>query len=244
MKKSSALLIIALAVLGATSCQHKIITPDFETVTISTPDTTGIEISYKFAAIANAAKSSALNNIEQSQIQHFFGLDEFKGSAQEAADKSLLQTLSDYERDAAWYAQRECFISAESMAKVVDTLAVYTIIRTSYTGGAHGMHSIDYYNYSLRDGHQVKLGEILSDGEKMLMDSLIHHKLYKQYEVKDSEGLADVGFFPESINVPSNFAISDEGITFYYNPYDIGCYALGAVEVKVSKAEYDIIRSN
>ena len=42
---------------------------------------------------------------------------------------------------------------------------------------------------------------------------------------------------PEIIGVTENFLVTPEGITFYYNPYDIGCYALGSVEVSVSREQ-------
>ena len=51
--------------------------------------------------------------------------------------------------------------------------------------------------------------------------------------------LAAQGFFPEQIGATENFRIAPEGIVFCYNPYDIGCYALGAVEVTVSREELD-----
>ncbi|MFR2005478.1 RsiV family protein [Alistipes putredinis] len=31
--------------------------------------------------------------------------------------------------------------------------------------------------------------------------------------------------------------MTEDGITFYYNPYDIGCYALGGVEVHITREE-------
>ena len=51
--------------------------------------------------------------------------------------------------------------------------------------------------------------------------------------------LAERGFFPEYISLTENFRITPEGITFYYNPYDIGCYALGAVDVTMSREELE-----
>ena len=41
-------------------------------------------------------------------------------------------------------------------------------------------------------------------------------------------------------SVTSKFSVvemTEDGITFYYNPYDIGCYALGGVEVHITREE-------
>ena len=55
---------------------------------------------------------------------------------------------------------------------------------------------------------------------------------------QDSPALAAI----ERMNIDrffdlENFEGTPEGITFYYNPYDIGCYALGSVEVSVSREQ-------
>lgn len=38
-----------------------------------------------------------------------------------------------------------------------------------------------------------------------------------------------------------NFRITPEGIVFLYNPYDIGCYALGYIEVTVTGEELETL---
>ena len=58
-------------------------------------------------------------------------------------------------------------------------------------------------------------------------------------EAANDDELAERGFFPEYISLTENFRITPEGITFYYNPYDIGCYALGAVDVTMSREELE-----
>ena len=49
--------------------------------------------------------------------------------------------------------------------------------------------------------------------------------------------LSELGFFPEYIGATENFQIDDRGITFFYNPYEIGCYALGGIEVTLTREE-------
>ena len=61
---------------------------------------------------------------------------------------------------------------------------------------------------------------------------MIRNKLYEQFGVTGDEGLVAQGFFPEYISTTENFEVTEDGITFYYNPYDIGCYALGAYHAR------------
>ncbi|MCQ5078293.1 RsiV family protein, partial [Alistipes putredinis] len=51
------------------------------------------------------------------------------------------------------------------------------------------------------------------------------------------DGGVALGFVPEYIATTENFEVTEDVISFYYNPYDIGCYALGGVVVHISREE-------
>lgn len=218
--------------------------PHFETTAIDTLLTDGVnsyQVEYRFTSITNAAKSPALEDIERSNIGYFFELEEFTGTLSEAIETSLhelsaeIRTPATAPRD---WAPQTYEISAESEAKVVDTLLVYAITRYNFTGGAHGIYGTDFHLYSLATGMELRLADLLSDRQIEGLNGLIREKLYKQYEVKDDKGLEAAGFFPDDIAASENFDIAEDGtITFFYNPYEIGCYALGGVEVSISGEE-------
>ena len=130
-------------------------------------------------------------------------------------------------------------ISVESEGSVQDTLVTYSISRWSFTGGAHGMYGIEYHTYSITDGYELSLADLFTAPQLLGMEKLLREKLYAQYGTDNDEGLAEQGFFPEYIALTENFQITPEGITFYYNPYAIGCYALGAVEVAIGREELE-----
>lgn len=79
--------------------------------------------------------------------------------------------------------------------------------------------------------------EHFQGGVQEALIGLIRNKLYEQFGVTGDEGLVAQGFFPEYISTTENFEVTEDGITFYYNPYDIGCYALGGVEVHITREE-------
>ena len=57
---------------------------------------------------------------------------------------------------------------------------------------------------------------------------LIRNKLYEQFGVTGDEGLVAQGIFPEYISKrPRISKRRRTALRFTYNPYDIGCYALG-----------------
>ena len=130
-------------------------------------------------------------------------------------------------------------ISVESEGNVVDSLLCYAITRSSYTGGAHGMYSTQYHIYSLADGFELSLADLFDARQLEILDRAIREKIAETYDAVSDEDLSDRGFFPEYICPTENFRITPEGIAFFYNPYEIGCYALGSVEVTFTWAELD-----
>lgn len=238
----TAILLGGIAVFTA-ACNRKPVSPEFGMLSIDTligTQDNGCKIEYRFATIGNAAKSPALAAIEQANIEYFFELEAFTGTAREAADSAIVQTAADIVLPEGMSQGMGAYeISVESETSVQDTLVTCSISRWSFTGGAHGMYGVEYHTYSLTDGYELSLADLFTEAQLLRMEELLREKLYEQYEAKDDEGLAEQGFFPEYIALTENFRVAPEGVTFYYNPYEIGCYALGAVEVTVNREEME-----
>lgn len=247
MSKRRILFAAALALATATGCRHRAVQPEFDVlVTDSTVTANAIpcKFEYSFVSITNASKQKSLEAIERQNILYFFGLEDFDGTAEQAANASIAQFVHDYAEGfntAELSAVPDMNLIVDSEAQVVDSLLVYSIRRTSYTGGAHGMYSQIFHNYSLSGGYEITLSDLLETDQQAALRELIRQKLYTQFGVQGDEGLVDQGFFPENIYATENFEVTDDGITFYYNPYDIGTYALGDVEVHVTRAELEAL---
>jgi len=232
---------------GSVACTPKTVMPEFGRMVVDTTFQAGpmnFTVQYEFASIANAADSPALEAIEQANVAAFFGLEEFAGSAREAAAQAIAQLVEQGEAvDAAIEPETErhvfdAYVTSVSDAVVVDTVLVYSISFSEYTGGAHGMYGQRVRNYSLRGGYALELCDLFDDVQLQGLKTLVREKLYEQFGVSSDEGLAEQGFFPEYIDTTDNFAVTDDGgLVFYYNPYDIGCYALGSVEVRIDGTE-------
>ena len=235
MKK--ALLLSAAALLLAVSCTRRPVRPAFGTVSVDTllgDSGAGCRIEYRFATILNAAESPALQAVEQANIRYFFQTGEQTGSVREAIAAAVREIDTIYTADIRPTQSYE--ISVEAEGSVQDSLLTYVITRSSYTGGAHGIYETEYHTYSLAKGYEITTADLFTEER---LDELILRKLCRQYGARNEEELAAQGFFPEQIGATENFRIVPEGIVFCYNPYDIGCYALGAVEVTVSREELD-----
>lgn len=260
MKHLLRLSIATTLLLLGWSCQRHGVRPQFSVLSTDTLLTCGpvrYTVEYRFTSLANATASSALQAIEESNIYYFYGLEGFTGTATEAASLALQQLREETEKEVSLFytpsngftdttdsqprPQYEYRESIDSEVAIVDTVLVYTITSSSYTGGAHGMYTTTLHNYSLRGGYELTLRDLLSEAQLSGLDSLIRTRLYDLYQVTDDGGLADLGFFPDEIRATENFACTQTGLTFYYNPYDIGCYALGDITLSLTHEELNAL---
>lgn len=241
-------LIAALAALMVVSCVKRPVQPRFATQAIDSllrGNGFVCNIEYRFASISNAEGNPALEAIERANIGYFFELEDFEGSAAEAAESSISQFAGEFAApagipdasplsgDVLWEGE----VSVESEGTVVDSLLCYVITRSSYTGGAHGMYSTGCHTYSLADGFELSLADLFDSRQLEILDRAIREKIADQYGAVSDDELSDLGFFPEYIRPTENFRITPEGISFCYNPYEIGCYALGSIEVSFDRQE-------
>lgn len=245
--KTTRILAAALLAAASTACTEHPVKPRFTATVLDTllvRPSYNCQVGYRFATIANARKSEALQAIEQSNIIYFFELEEFDGTAAEAMNESLRQLDEELRLPATMppsVARMECEVSVESEGSVVDTLLCYMIYRSSYLGGAHGMYSTEYHTYSLADGYELSAADLLGEEKMEPLQALIRAKLCQSCNAANDEELSAAGFFPDYISVTDNFRITPEGMIFHYNPYEIACYANGEIDVEVSREELEAL---
>ena len=113
-------------------------------------------------------------------------------------------------------------------------LLVYRIDYNEYTGGAHGMYTTTYLNMDLALMRPLRLDDIFVGNYKDAVTDLIWNQLMADNKVTTHEALEDLGYGSTGNIAPTeNFYLSKEGITFYYNVYDITPYAMGPVKVTI-----------
>lgn len=120
-------------------------------------------------------------------------------------------------------------------------LLSYVVHRYDYTGGAHGMNTDSCYTIMLNTGAILKQEDLFDeDALDKVATLIVNHiiKDNKDSDVKTPEGLEEIGFFSVKEIYPNgNIYVTDKGITWSYNPYDIAAYALGTIKTTVPFSE-------
>ncbi len=111
-------------------------------------------------------------------------------------------------------------------------LLVYRIDYNEYTGGAHGIYMTNFINLDLRTLAPIYLDELfVADYEEPLTE-LLWKQLMEDNKVSTREELEELGYTSTgNLEPTANFFLSREGITFYYNVYDIAPYVVGPTEI-------------
>ena len=116
----------------------------------------------------------------------------------------------------------------------------YGVSSSEYTGGAHGMYSNRYYTIDLSNWKRIGLDDIFQPDSSDALSSILLNRLMKQLNVSSPDSLLELGYFDtEDIMATENFYLTDTGICWVYNPYEIACYATGQTSIEMPFKEID-----
>lgn len=119
-----------------------------------------------------------------------------------------------------------------------DLLLSYAVEYSDYEGGAHGSYRITYTNIDLNELVTISEEDLFVPNYYKELTNKIIESLMKKYEVQKPDSLLMKGFFTIEDIVPNNnFWLSDEGINYSFNQYEIAPYAMGVIDVTVPYSE-------
>lgn len=132
----------------------------------------------------------------------------------------------------AWYSY---YKGIESHVQLYEkNLLVYRINYNEYTGGAHGIYMTTYLNFDLGLMRPLRLDDIFVGDYQEPLTDLIWNQLMADNGAKTRAELEDMGYGSTGeIAATENFYLNKDGVTFYYNVYDITPYAMGPVVVSL-----------
>jgi hypothetical protein len=110
----------------------------------------------------------------------------------------------------------------------------YGFNRNTYYGGAHGIENSNYLNFDLKDGHVMDEKDLFAENYAPQLIDLLKKGIAEQSDNKDLE---QSPYWTDSIKPNGNFFVSDEGITYVFNPYEIAPYYVGKTEVSLPYAD-------
>lgn len=139
----------------------------------------------------------------------------------------------DKEDDASMEAWYSYYKGIESHVQLyTKQLLVYRIDYNEYTGGAHGIYMSSFLNMNLQTLSPIRLDDLFVNDYSEALTDLLWNQLMADNKVTSRQELEDMGYVTTGNLEPTeNFYLGKEGITFYYNVYDIAPYVMGPVKI-------------
>jgi hypothetical protein len=125
------------------------------------------------------------------------------------------------------------YVNEEISAYNCEQYVVIKRVLDTFSGGAHGMHSVDYRVFDRERAKLAVLGDIVRVEELPALKKAVDEAMRKKYSVPSSSGFTSAGFFDDEIELSDDFFVTDTGIGFQWDPYEIAPYAMGGVEIEV-----------
>ncbi len=172
--------------------------------------------------------------------------DEFDGLSFGEASESLIEKqVADYQIEAgeeyksndekeAFWLYRWSYEVTGTFADSFQDFQTYNVFSDVYLGGAHGMQSLIPHVINLKTGEEVGEDDLFKEGYEEPVSTLIKAALQKEWGSPTDPDSAYSEMEEEGMVPNGSFAVSEDGVTWYYQPYVIACYAQGIVEAFVS----------
>ena len=208
----------------------------------------GIDASFTYTAavdyLTGGVSKSLIDKINAVIVEHVFydegcdvpaagamardrAVESYKNDVQEFLAES--ENPSDHSWMYNWSSEIEGVFGTACKERALQT---YVVSGSDYQGGAHGMFGTVCYVIDLKTGTVVEEKDLFAEGyESTLAELLFKHRMDDMEESTDVEDPDDI-FYAE-IGPNNNFSVDEDGITYYYSPYEIAPYVFGVITIPV-----------
>ena len=230
---------LAAALLLVTGCQN-----GFRTATYSDDQAMPLEEGSADSLILSVALDypvkgagvEVLDRITSGILSTVFDLEEEPGTVEETAVK-YVDDLKD-----AYFNENEGHEGTVGTASWEDRIngyfsgrygqyVSYMVEYYGFRGGVHGINTMTPVVFDRKTGNPVPEEAFFADGYKEPVAKLIQARLPEALE-GDEDALKDI-FEPDLVGPNGIYEVTKDGVTWYYQPYDIAPYYLGVISVTV-----------
>ncbi|MEJ7559078.1 MAG: DUF3298 domain-containing protein [Pedobacter sp.] len=167
-------------------------------------------------------------------------------STYDAYTKGFIKDFDDFQNDnkdriQTWF----LMINTKVIKQEPQYIAFYTSY-INFSGGAHPNSSFTYQNYNPVTHQQITLDSLLLPGSSDKLNAIAERIFRKDEKLTSDQSLKNNYFFEhDTFKLNTNFTITDEGLLFLYNPYEIKAYAFGITKLLIPFSELkDILKPN
>lgn len=200
--------------------------------------------------MASATKQSGEigKKINNTVVYHLFNQDgmSLKGAMEQFTDtyvktyKSNMLPLYNEDRTdttkRSWY-EFHYIINATTEQSSRRTLVYLATVDYS-EGHANSIHQLLPINFYSETGEEIRINDIFVDGYETQLPPLLLKALMQKAEVNSLAALKEKGYLQTvDMYVPENFIVTDNTVTFVFNPSEIASLELGTIQLVLTYAQ-------
>ncbi len=163
-------------------------------------------------------------------VNKAFKDEEHQITAPDSVQQFFLKEYADFKAEqdgynVPWFIEKELSVINQNPKWITLQYSDY-----SFTGGAHPNSHIWYKMIAKTNGHQLLLTDFFDSTAIVKLTSLGEPLFRSAKEIEPGKNLTDAGYWfaNDHFALNNNFYIHDEGITFFYNNYEVGPYVVGS----------------
>lgn len=90
----------------------------------------------------------------------------------------------------------------------------------AFAGGIHGYNRCNYIVFDMADGYVISASDIFNEGYKNGLSKILRNRAKTTNNWSEEDLISNL-YSPDEIKASNNFRISNDSITFVYNPYEL-----------------------
>ncbi|WP_373599295.1 DUF3298 and DUF4163 domain-containing protein [Paraclostridium bifermentans] len=190
-----------------------------------------VNIKYPVLSLKETCKNDvASDNIEKINKDIASTINDFKNNVEVASkeyEKNKDNTGMKYQYEA--FADYNYIYNKDNIVSIPITMY-------EFTGGAHGFTTLKSFNYDIKNGVEIKLGDLFSEdcNYTEIINGYIAKEISKDKSIYFT---GEEGF--KGISDNQNFYIEEDGVVVYFGLYEIAPYSSGIPKFKISWDLFD-----
>ncbi|GAB1462374.1 DUF3298 and DUF4163 domain-containing protein [Pedobacter sp.] len=182
-------------------------------------------------------ENDSLNNYIKSQVLHYFGDEEMPTAFDDIAS-SFIRGYNEFYLENPGTAQWWYLLIDIKVIRQLHNYIALKYIHSDYAGGAHGNTVISYINFNPKTNQAITVDSLILPDKKVELLKIGERIFRSNENISATESLEKRYFFTNGkFSLPKNFYVSNKGLVFLYNPYEIKPYADGTTELVIPFSE-------
>ncbi len=187
------------------------------------------------------AKISAVKDSLNKKVESFINTPVFEIQTK-SLDELSRALIADYKKLKKDFPESPAVYELERKVEVINENSKFVCVRFSeYSnmGGAHPNSVMLFSNINLQNGKEIKLAELFVSDYQNVLNQVAEKWFRAERGLKPTDNLEEAGFWfkDNKFAVNDNFAITNEGLIFYFNDYEVAPHAVGPTEFTISFVE-------